>query len=261
MLRDDGLLRHEGGRWVATGDIGTLRAPDSIQALLSARLDRLSDEERLVIRSASVVGKVFSWGAVAHLVPESAPGGPRDPPADTGPQGPDPPRAVHPSGRGRVPLPSHPHPGGCVPRHIQGGPGGTSRGVRRVGREDGGRPGERARGGDRVPPGAGLPAAVRARSEGRAGAGPRAPRGAPARRGRDARVRSARRLRRLRPVAAGAELLPLEHPERRRVLLALGEALAEIGDLGLSDAALDEAGVLAASAGDAGPRPTRRSSA
>ena len=70
MLEDDDLLRREGGRWVASEDLGDVRVPESIQALLSARLDRLSQEERLVIRSASVVGKVFWWGAVEELAPE-----------------------------------------------------------------------------------------------------------------------------------------------------------------------------------------------
>jgi predicted ATPase/class 3 adenylate cyclase len=70
MLEDDGLLRRENGHWVASGDLSTVAVPASIQALLGARLDRLSDEERAVIRCASVVGKVFWWGAVAELAPE-----------------------------------------------------------------------------------------------------------------------------------------------------------------------------------------------
>ncbi len=70
MLDDDGLLLRQGDRWVATSDLGDVRVPDSIHALLGARLDRLSSEERTVIRSASVVGKVFWWGAVAELAPE-----------------------------------------------------------------------------------------------------------------------------------------------------------------------------------------------
>jgi class 3 adenylate cyclase/tetratricopeptide (TPR) repeat protein len=70
MLEDDGILRQEGGRWVASAELGEVRMPGSIQALLSARLDRLSQEERVVIRSASVVGKVFWWGAIEELAPE-----------------------------------------------------------------------------------------------------------------------------------------------------------------------------------------------
>src|SRR5437660_1490379 len=42
MLIDDGLLVLEGDRWIATGDLGAVSVPPTIQALLAARLDRLS---------------------------------------------------------------------------------------------------------------------------------------------------------------------------------------------------------------------------
>ena len=74
MLDDDGLLLQEGDRRVTTLDLGELRVPDSIHALLGARLDRLSQEERLVIRSASVVGKGFWRDAIEELAPESVRG-------------------------------------------------------------------------------------------------------------------------------------------------------------------------------------------
>jgi class 3 adenylate cyclase/tetratricopeptide (TPR) repeat protein len=70
MLIDDGLLVKENGHWQPQGDLSTLALPSSIHALLSARLDRLSDEERAVIQRAAVVGKVFYWGAVAALTPQ-----------------------------------------------------------------------------------------------------------------------------------------------------------------------------------------------
>ena len=43
-----------------------------MSALLSARLDRLSDDERAVVEAASVAGKEFHRGAVAALLPEAA---------------------------------------------------------------------------------------------------------------------------------------------------------------------------------------------
>lgn len=70
MLEDDGLLRRQDGRWVVAGDLSAVTVPASIHALLGARLDRLSSEERTVVRCASVVGRVFWWGAVAELAPE-----------------------------------------------------------------------------------------------------------------------------------------------------------------------------------------------
>jgi len=71
MLIDDGLLRQEQGRWVATGDISELAIPGTIQALLAARLDMLSPPERAVIEPASVIGLVFEREAVEELAPDT----------------------------------------------------------------------------------------------------------------------------------------------------------------------------------------------
>jgi len=73
MLEDDGMIHrsNRGDRgWEVTVDLASVSVPASIQALLAARLDRLSVEERTVIRCASVIGRVFWWGAVAELAPE-----------------------------------------------------------------------------------------------------------------------------------------------------------------------------------------------
>ena len=73
MLRkliDDGHLERDDGHWTARGDLSRVAVPGTINALLSARLDQLEAEERAVIQRASVVGKVFWWGAVTELSPE-----------------------------------------------------------------------------------------------------------------------------------------------------------------------------------------------
>jgi class 3 adenylate cyclase/tetratricopeptide (TPR) repeat protein len=70
MLVDDGLLTTVDGTWTATTDLPRLTIPPTINALLTARLDRLEDEERAVIERASVIGRVFWWGAVAAMSPE-----------------------------------------------------------------------------------------------------------------------------------------------------------------------------------------------
>ena len=70
MLVDDGLLQPGNGSWVAIGDLSSMTIPPTIQALLGARLDRLEEEERAVIQRASVIGRVFWWGAVSELSPE-----------------------------------------------------------------------------------------------------------------------------------------------------------------------------------------------
>jgi class 3 adenylate cyclase/tetratricopeptide (TPR) repeat protein len=68
MLVDDGTLLLDDGRWVAS-EVGELRIPPSINALLAARLDRLEPEEQTVIQCASVIGKQFWWRAVVELAP------------------------------------------------------------------------------------------------------------------------------------------------------------------------------------------------
>jgi class 3 adenylate cyclase/tetratricopeptide (TPR) repeat protein len=74
MLIDDGLLRREGMNWAAAADLSTIAIPETIQALLAARLDRLKPEERHVIERAAVEGGVFHLGAVAELcAPEARP--------------------------------------------------------------------------------------------------------------------------------------------------------------------------------------------
>jgi len=72
MLVDDAMLERRNGGWVVAGDLSSLKIPPTIHALLTARLDRLEGEERAVIERASVIGRVFWWGAVAALSPEEA---------------------------------------------------------------------------------------------------------------------------------------------------------------------------------------------
>jgi predicted ATPase/class 3 adenylate cyclase len=71
MLRDDGVLTAAGTEGPGqTMDIGASTVPPTIHALVGARLDRLSPEERAIVHGAAVIGKVFTWGALLDLVPE-----------------------------------------------------------------------------------------------------------------------------------------------------------------------------------------------
>jgi tetratricopeptide (TPR) repeat protein len=60
MLIDEGHLVHEGSSWRATGAIDQIRVPQSINAVLVARLDGLPDSEKSVLQAASVIGQRFS---------------------------------------------------------------------------------------------------------------------------------------------------------------------------------------------------------
>jgi len=71
MLVDDGVLSREGSRWVVTGDLAAARAPETVQAVIAARLDRLPADELKTLQYASVVGEVFWWGAVVALEDEA----------------------------------------------------------------------------------------------------------------------------------------------------------------------------------------------
>jgi predicted ATPase len=59
MLIDEGLLVRGDGRYVLDIHPAALNLPPTIHALLAARLDRLSPEERPAIEAASVIGELF----------------------------------------------------------------------------------------------------------------------------------------------------------------------------------------------------------
>lgn len=72
MLVDDGRLVRSADAWFGVDDLTDVAVPPTISALLSARLDRLSDGERAVVGAAAVEGKGFHRGAVAALLPEGS---------------------------------------------------------------------------------------------------------------------------------------------------------------------------------------------
>jgi tetratricopeptide (TPR) repeat protein len=63
MLMDAGLLRRQGGGWQTAPqtDVGALGVPATLQELILARFDRLSERERRVLQFASVIGRQFSY--------------------------------------------------------------------------------------------------------------------------------------------------------------------------------------------------------
>ena len=69
MLEDQGLAGRDGAAGGGPA-ITDLVVPPSIQALIAARLDLLSREERAVVEPASVIGLVFPEPAVQELAPE-----------------------------------------------------------------------------------------------------------------------------------------------------------------------------------------------
>lgn len=68
-LVEDGTIVVEGGVARLTGSLDRLAIPDTVQAVLKARLDRLDPEAREVLRSASVIGREFGIELLGSVVP------------------------------------------------------------------------------------------------------------------------------------------------------------------------------------------------
>jgi class 3 adenylate cyclase len=66
-LIDEGALVRRGERWAGSEGIADISVPDTVQAVILARLDLLSAAERHVIQQAAVVGRTFWLGAVQEL--------------------------------------------------------------------------------------------------------------------------------------------------------------------------------------------------
>ena len=73
MLLDRGLLTREGDVYRPTGAVEDLEVPETLHALVAARLDSLTPEERRLVECAAVLGKTFTKQGLAAVrgVPEA----------------------------------------------------------------------------------------------------------------------------------------------------------------------------------------------
>jgi class 3 adenylate cyclase/tetratricopeptide (TPR) repeat protein len=67
MLLDRGILVREGDIYRLAGEVETLEVPETLQALIAARLDGLTAEERRIVQQASVLGRTFTLQALASV--------------------------------------------------------------------------------------------------------------------------------------------------------------------------------------------------
>jgi class 3 adenylate cyclase/tetratricopeptide (TPR) repeat protein len=67
MLLDQGLLARAGDVTVPTGPIETLQVPETLHALIAARLDNLAPVERRLVQDGSVLGKTFTKQGLAFV--------------------------------------------------------------------------------------------------------------------------------------------------------------------------------------------------
>lgn len=59
-LIEDGTLEGTPGHYQLTRDLASANVPATVQAVLSARIDRLSEDEKFALQVASVIGRTFS---------------------------------------------------------------------------------------------------------------------------------------------------------------------------------------------------------
>jgi len=72
-LIDRGVLVRAEGGWTGGELPPDLAIPDSVQAVVAARIDLLPSAERAALQAASVIGRVFWPGPVYELLPETSP--------------------------------------------------------------------------------------------------------------------------------------------------------------------------------------------
>ena len=69
-LIDEGMVVRDesGAHWQASGEGSEIRIPDNVQALLTARIDRLEEAARTTLLVAAVVGRSFYYRVLARVV-------------------------------------------------------------------------------------------------------------------------------------------------------------------------------------------------
>ena len=73
MLINEGVLMRRNERWVIDTKIDPKKIPDSLQGLLTARIDRLDPGAKLTLRIASVIGRSFSEQILEDVVTQIGP--------------------------------------------------------------------------------------------------------------------------------------------------------------------------------------------
>jgi len=71
-LLDAGLVVRQDDHWRATQEIISLRVPDTLVGVITARLDRLDDASRQAAQAAAVLGREFAFDALADIAGQGA---------------------------------------------------------------------------------------------------------------------------------------------------------------------------------------------
>jgi class 3 adenylate cyclase len=74
-LRDTGLIQViDGDCRIASGvnDLSALNLPDTVQGVITSRIDRLQPPQQLTLKAASVIGRAFAFPTLRHIYPVEA---------------------------------------------------------------------------------------------------------------------------------------------------------------------------------------------
>src|SRR5579859_153274 len=69
-LVERNILTEDDGRWVLAVPLSQVSLPDTIHAVIAARIDALPGPEKLTLQAAAIMGKVFWVGAVRFIADE-----------------------------------------------------------------------------------------------------------------------------------------------------------------------------------------------
>jgi predicted ATPase/class 3 adenylate cyclase len=64
---DDKAIEQRDGKWLAVKKIEDIQVPSNIQDVIIARIDRLDEESKNILYSASVIGRAFDYDAILYL--------------------------------------------------------------------------------------------------------------------------------------------------------------------------------------------------
>jgi adenylate cyclase len=69
-LREQGIfIKNDNDKYILSRDKNNFEIPNSIQGVLLSRIDRLGESEKLVLKNAAVIGRLFEYSLLQHLSP------------------------------------------------------------------------------------------------------------------------------------------------------------------------------------------------
>ena len=71
-LIDSGMVYREEGAWHARQEVETVGVPDTLQSVILGRVDRLQEDLRSILQSASVIGRLFRSRVLSHITRQGA---------------------------------------------------------------------------------------------------------------------------------------------------------------------------------------------